>query len=398
MNKKLWINLYEVYTIKQISALNKEMLGAQYAQCGELQKLQKEMASSTAVSKQLLHIQIEELKRKEKVRYYKDLAFKLNEAIAVIEGVDDINFKTFLMGLFGEAMVFLTKDAISNLEEITDKEYANTLLKRLNAISSLTNNSDYEKTKWYQLSLCKQEFESGEHQKQIFDKNRKLGELKSQEFKTNYAGGLGCFTVLNYISLPFAGLMSIAAVGMLFDKESGIDATMLIIVAVIDIIAALIYRKYRSLKSNAEKEKADKESARDAEVQSVKSEIFSIEQDRFLVKDNMDMLLLDLNADLPGWQSVVDELVGILPHENKSSDSKKLDTKFKEVAQYVVSKQEGSTSQIQRAFNLGYNRAAKITDQLEAAGIVGPNQGVHGRQVLIKSEDDLNKVLSSIFE
>lgn len=212
MNKKLWINLYEVYTIKKISALNKEMLGAQYAQCGELQKLQEEMANSTAVSKQILRTQIEELKRQEKVRYYKDLAFKLNEAIAVIERVENVNFKTFLMGLFGESMVFLTKDAISNLEEISDKEYVNALLKRLNTISSLTNSSDYEKTKWYQLSLCMQEIESGEHQQQIFDKNRKIGELNTKKFATNYAGNLGCFTVLNYISIPFAVLMTIGAV------------------------------------------------------------------------------------------------------------------------------------------------------------------------------------------
>lgn len=396
MNKKLWINLYEVYTIKQISALNKEILGAQYAQCGELQKLQKEMANSTAVSKQILRTQIEELKRQEKVRYYKDLAFKLNEAIAVIEGVEDVNFKTFLMGLFGESMVFLTKDPISNLEEISDKEYTNALLKRLNTISSLTNSSDYDKTKWYQLSLCKQEIESGEHQKQIIEKNKKIGELNTQKFGTNFSGSLGCFTVLNFISLPFAGLMTIGAIGMLLDK----DASALPIVVVIDIFAALIYWKYRSLKAKVEKEKAHKESIRDAEVQSVKSEISSIEQDRLLLKDNMDMLLLDLNADVPGWQSVVDEIVSILPHDSKSSDSVNrdviFDPMFKDVALYVVSRQEGSSSRLQRAFQIGYNRTAKIMEQLESAGIVGPNQGTNGRQVLIKSEDELNKVLSSI--
>lgn len=393
MNKKLWINLYEVYTIKKISALNKEMLGAQYAQCGELQKLQEEVANSTAVSKQILRTQIEELKRQEKVRYYKDLAFKLNEAIAVIERVENVNFKTFLMGLFGESMVFLTKDAISNLEEISDKEYVNALLKRLNTISSLTNSSDYEKTKWYQLSLCMQEIESGEHQKQIFDKNRKIGELNTKKFATNYAGNLGCFTILNYISIPFAVLMTIGAVSMPCDKEG--NASAMIVAVIIDIIAALIYWKYRSLKSKAEKEKADKELARDAEVQSVKSEISSIEQERLLLKDSMDMLLLELNADMPGWQSVVDEIVGILPHDNKK-EGVKLDSMFKDVAQFVMSKQYCSTSQLQRTFEISYNRSVKIMEQLEAAGIVGPNQGAHGRQVLIKSEDDLNKILSSI--
>ena len=74
-------------------------------------------------------------------------------------------------------------------------------------------------------------------------------------------------------------------------------------------------------------------------------------------------------------------------------DLNNLDPMFEEVARYVVTKQEGSTSRLQRAFDLGYNRAGKISDQLEAAGIVGPNKGPRGRDVLIQSIDDLEKKL-----
>ena len=77
-------------------------------------------------------------------------------------------------------------------------------------------------------------------------------------------------------------------------------------------------------------------------------------------------------------------------------DLKRLDPMFADVARYVVTKQEGSTSRLQRAFEIGYNRAGKLSDQLEAAGIVGPNKGPRGRDVLIQSLDELDKKLQEL--
>ncbi len=79
-----------------------------------------------------------------------------------------------------------------------------------------------------------------------------------------------------------------------------------------------------------------------------------------------------------------------------SVDLKKLDPMFADVARFVVMKQEGSTSKIQRAFSLGYNRAGKLSDQLEAAGIVGPNKGPKGRDVLIQDESSLEQILREL--
>ncbi|MGM9838351.1 MAG: DNA translocase FtsK 4TM domain-containing protein [Paludibacteraceae bacterium] len=79
-----------------------------------------------------------------------------------------------------------------------------------------------------------------------------------------------------------------------------------------------------------------------------------------------------------------------------SVDMKHLDPKFADVARYVVTKQEGSTSRLQRAFEIGYNRAGKLSDQLEAAGIVGPNRGPKGREVLISDLDQLDKLLQEL--
>lgn len=79
-----------------------------------------------------------------------------------------------------------------------------------------------------------------------------------------------------------------------------------------------------------------------------------------------------------------------------SVDMKRLDPMFADVARYVVTKQEGSTSRLQRAFEIGYNRAGKLSDQLEAAGIVGPNKGPKGRDVLIQDLTQLENLLADL--
>ena len=79
-----------------------------------------------------------------------------------------------------------------------------------------------------------------------------------------------------------------------------------------------------------------------------------------------------------------------------SVDMKRLDPMFADVARYVVTKQEGSTSRLQRAFEIGYNRAGKLSDQLEAAGIVGPNKGPKGRDVLIQDLGQLDLLLEEL--
>lgn len=77
-------------------------------------------------------------------------------------------------------------------------------------------------------------------------------------------------------------------------------------------------------------------------------------------------------------------------------DLTRRDKLFDEAAKLVVQYQQGSTSLIQRRMNLGYNRAGRIMDQLEAAGIVGPQEGSKARQVLISDFMSLDRILSSL--
>ena len=76
----------------------------------------------------------------------------------------------------------------------------------------------------------------------------------------------------------------------------------------------------------------------------------------------------------------------------------RLDELFREAALLVVQTQQGSTSMIQRKLELGYNRAGRIVDQLEAQGILGSFQGTKPREVLIASEEELKKRLDEIMK
>jgi S-DNA-T family DNA segregation ATPase FtsK/SpoIIIE len=77
-------------------------------------------------------------------------------------------------------------------------------------------------------------------------------------------------------------------------------------------------------------------------------------------------------------------------------DMSNKDAIFEEAARVVVANQSGSTSLIQRRFSIGYNRAGRVIDQLEAAGIVGPFEGSKARQVLIPDEITLDRHLENL--
>jgi DNA segregation ATPase FtsK/SpoIIIE, S-DNA-T family len=82
--------------------------------------------------------------------------------------------------------------------------------------------------------------------------------------------------------------------------------------------------------------------------------------------------------------------------EKEEIDLANRDPLFDEAARLIVAHQQGSTSLIQRRMKLGYNRAGRLIDQLEAAGVVGPFEGSKAREVLIRDEYSLEQLLNSL--
>ena len=82
--------------------------------------------------------------------------------------------------------------------------------------------------------------------------------------------------------------------------------------------------------------------------------------------------------------------------ESHDVDMTHLDPMFEDAARLIVINQSGSTSLIQRKFAIGYNRAGRLMDQLEKAGVVGPAMGSKPREVLIQDEVTLNNLISNL--
>ena len=78
-----------------------------------------------------------------------------------------------------------------------------------------------------------------------------------------------------------------------------------------------------------------------------------------------------------------------------SIDMQNIDAMFEEAARMIVTNQRGSTSDLQRRLGMGYARAGRVMDQLEAAGIVGPQDGAKPRKVLVSDIQELEELLAS---
>ncbi|MEO9021314.1 MAG: DNA translocase FtsK [Ginsengibacter sp.] len=105
----------------------------------------------------------------------------------------------------------------------------------------------------------------------------------------------------------------------------------------------------------------------------------------------------DFIGDQQGYTEafMLPEYVDEKEFENKSFDAHDRDPLFEDAARLIVQSQSGSTSLLQRRMKLGYNRAGRLMDQLEAAGIVGPNQGSKVRDVMVKTDAELQQYLTA---
>lgn len=96
--------------------------------------------------------------------------------------------------------------------------------------------------------------------------------------------------------------------------------------------------------------------------------------------------LINNNKDVEYNEEVVKAEISTPDNDNQTADDDGNDVLFEEAARFVIEKDKGSTSMIQRMFKVGFNRASRIIEQLEKAGVVGPDEGTKPRKVLMSLE------------
>lgn len=108
--------------------------------------------------------------------------------------------------------------------------------------------------------------------------------------------------------------------------------------------------------------------------------------------------VVDFIGYQPGYPQafLLPEYIDEADADGRDFDMADRDPLFDDAARLIVASQSGSTSLLQRRMKLGYNRAGRLMDQLESAGIVGPSQGSKTRDVLIKTESDLEQHLANL--
>ena len=180
MDTKTALSIYQTYTLEKIGAFSKQQLIAQYAQCEEISKLKKEMSANTAATNKILRNQLKELERQEKQRYYKSLIFNMGLALKRITEQENENFRTFVMNLFIKPMLTYSKEAMDNLDEIQDKEYAMNILRQIEDASTNKLSDTFNKSVWSRYKPSVVEEELTKIKESISEKKKEIDKINSE--------------------------------------------------------------------------------------------------------------------------------------------------------------------------------------------------------------------------
>ncbi len=395
MDTNTLLNIYQSYTLTKVSEINKQSLIAAYAQNEQLNNLNKELSRANRTSDQILRNQIKEIELQEKQRYYKNLTFNLSQVMTSLENEDNVNFRIFASGLFLSPVCNMAKDAIQELDEIADKEYAQNIIKRAHSLSDNDKAyiESYQDSPWATVLDTKSKINTG-ITKEIRNKKkeirlttiRKNEAYKKEEQKVkNEEGCVGCLAgIVIIFGLAFVGTI------VTHDYEATLGSTYILVPAIFLLLALVYTRKTEKNKeTNNVKTKLSEVEVIKEELEKLSDELLQLQQDKTRLTTQYNELLQEINLDCPKWESKLSEIAEILPHGEKEEDR---DPLLFDAAKLIINKKDASTSLIQRKFSIGYNRANKIMDQLETFGVVGPANGSNPREVLFESEEELLEI------
>ena len=420
------LNLYQSYTLTKVSELNKQSLIALYAQNEQLSQLNEELARANRTTEQILRNQIKEIEQKEKRRYFKNMTFNLSQALDLLENEENVNFRLFASRLFLSPIRDMAKDAVQELEEIADKEYAQNIVKRTNVLTESDKSfyDSYKNTPWATFLSIKSQIEKDLktkkkeirqisnylNEKEIITKKYKEKEKKTKkaegfENSANEGNGKGCMGCF----ITTIVLLSLFTIGTYCTQDYYLTkgGIVLLVLSILTYLSPIIVKylnpvnylkKVESLadndtKANTKDETLENEiESLENEIKSLSDELTNLQQEETRLTTQYYELLQEITADCPKWESKLNEIAEFIPH-NEKKKLENLDPLFTEAAKLIIKKKDTSISLIQRKFAIGYNRAARIMNQLEECGIVGTEEGSKSRQLLCEAEEELSELI-----
>lgn len=339
------LDIYKVYSLEKIAALNKQSLAMQYEQCGQLVALQKQLNAANSTSREILRNQVKELERQEKVRYFKNLIFNINEVVEKLENVDDNAFYYYVCSVLLSPMNFLSKECLNGLEDIQDKGYAKQVINKIESLQlkMKTLSGSYIGSCWHKYDLLKTKNNSREIDKKI--KELEVNKRKEEED-------------IKQLQQELVGIFSFFI-------------------------------------SNTKKERNNHTiEAKKEKISSICEEVDALNIEKKNISQQYNEAYQHVTLSRPGWEKELDELTCFFPKTPSIKES--FDTLFEEAARLVVKSKIASTSMIQRNFSIGYNRGERIMNQMEKAGIVGPANGKNPRLLLVDNLETLEQLINSI--
>ena len=393
MNTDSLLQIYQTYSLEKINALSKKSLAIQYAQNGELVKLNKQLAANNAATNTILRNQIKELERQETVRFYKNLVFKMKLVLDKIECQPIVNYKLFLSTLFLRPIEAFSKEAIEVFDEIKDKEYAQHLIERTHSIS-LSNKeyqTEYDQSAWPVYLSTKEVFDSNKTNREIQKKERLISKMEERQIKNGQSAGnkkhyKGCL-IISILNFAF---FTLSLLGFIVTKD---NEFLLGTVYLVLISAGLVWLSWYLRKRSFRLSDSDNQ-----QIQQLRIEIDDLKSEDKENKDHLATLTDALRQECNNWEEQLTEIMELLPHELESETIKKtkFDPLFKSMAKYIVNKITCSSFLIQSKYRISDSRVNVLMEQLEEAGIVGPANGNNDREVLITDEAELFTIFKEL--
>lgn len=398
------LNIYQAYSITKISAINKQMLIAQYAQCEKINAIQKQLDVANSVSRRILENQLKEIQQRETQKYYKNLAFKMSEAFEKIISVTDINLQTFLCSIILDKLLANIKECQTNLEEIRDKEYCKDLINKCNTLlDNISIRHDYLNSPFYIMQNNEQDYNNKVSDKknilkakriELNEKKYTLKNLINRELaerKTKRGCSMGCLVIIGFILIMFL----IAQIGMTLDNEqsSWTEFTVLETLLLVSFIFILRYHRKQKNKNIQYKNK-DKIDQLQIEISNVENEINSINNDDSLKNHTYIISKQDVEKNYPDLEVTLTDLMQYFPMQQNSKKS--YDKLIRECAEFIMMINDVKLSAIQRRFSIGYNRVGKIVEQLVELGVIKKKTSNNGYIILIDNKNDLDNIFKKL--